>query len=183
MGDLALTWNAGSADLSILDYDLESDEGLRTSCLLSLFTDRRAEEGDDLPGADDDLRGWWADEFLEHSRDKMGSKLWLLDRSKLTPDIVARAQRYASESLDWMIVDAVAKSVTVTAKIVDGYLHYLVEIERPEKGLASFKFTHVWEGEEANWGGYELPALTENRITEAGDTRITEAGDTRVLEG
>ena len=169
MGDLALIWSAGSADLAILDSDLESDEGLRTACLLSLFTDRRAEEGDDLPGADNDLRGWWADEFLEHARDRWGSKLWLIERTKLTPDVIARAQRYASEALEWMVIDGVAKSVSVVVQTVSDRLYYLVEIERPEKGSASFKFAHVWEGEEARWDGYALPDLAGQRVTEAAD--------------
>ena len=60
-GDIALIWNdaLGAADIEIGASDLTTDAGLRTALLLSLFTDRRAEDGDVLPDNASDRRGWW----------------------------------------------------------------------------------------------------------------------------
>jgi phage gp46-like protein len=149
VADLALQWSldAGGADLAIESDDLASDAGLRTAVLLSLFTDRRANDDDALPGDDDDRRGWWADEFLQVEGDFMGSRLWLLARSKRTPDIVPRAEQFAREALAWLLEDRVAKTVDVTAR-ADGVVLYLdVTIARPTGDAAAFQFAHTWDGE------------------------------------
>jgi phage gp46-like protein len=97
LADLALVWgSSGGGDVALVDSDLASDHGLTTAVLLSLFTDRRAEDDDTPPSGDDsDRRGWWADEFAEVEGDKIGSRLWLLDRSKRTADVALRAEQYA----------------------------------------------------------------------------------------
>jgi phage gp46-like protein len=149
VADLALQWSldAGGADLAIESDDLASDAGLRTAVELSLFTDRRANDDDALPGADDDRRGWWADEFLQVDGDRMGSRLWLLSRSKRTPDVVPRAEQFAREALAWLLEDRVVKAVDVAAR-ADGVVLYLdVTITRPSGDAASFQFAHTWDGE------------------------------------
>lgn len=166
--------------MGLVGDDVASDEGLRTAVLLSLFTDRRAEEGDILPGDDDDVRGHWADEFLPDPDDKMGSRLWLLERSKITEELRTRAELYIREALAWMISDGVVEEVGVETELVDDRLYYLITLERPEGDPVKFRFAHVWDGEEAR-GAVPID-LDTIRITEAGDTRITEAGDTRITE-
>lgn len=149
MGDIALQWSldAGGADLLIENDDLASDEGLRTAVLLSLFTDRRANDDDVLPGEDDDRRGWWADEFLQVEGDRMGSRLWLLDRSKRTADVVPRAEQFAREALAWLLEDRVAAAVDVTATADGIVLRLDVTITRPTGDAVSFQFSHAWDGE------------------------------------
>ena len=56
---------------------LRAERGLRSAVLISLFTDRRAEPGDVPEG--EDPRGWWAD-VLGEEGDRIGSRLWLIDR-------------------------------------------------------------------------------------------------------
>lgn len=136
-------------DLAIEEDDVASDEGLRTAILLSLFTDRRANDGDALPGAPDDLRGWWADELLEPEGDRLGSRLWLLERGKLLPDIVPQVERIAAEALSWLREDGVASRVAVTAEIDGPALVLTVSIDRPEREAVAFRFAHVWSAEEA----------------------------------
>lgn len=116
-GDIALVWSnaAGAADAGIVANDLARDDGLQTAVLLSLFTDRAAEEGDVLPDEETDRRGWWGDEFADDAGDRIGSRLWLLARSKRTDDVLARAEEYARESLQWLIDDKVAERIEVTA--------------------------------------------------------------------
>jgi phage gp46-like protein len=149
VGDIALKWSNGVIDLVLEDDDVLTDEGLRTAVLLSLFVDRRAEDDDPLPGSDDDRRGWWADEFSDVEGDRIGSRLWLLDRAKRTADVVPRTEELAREALAWMIEDRVAASVDVAVE-VDGDIRYLnVTIERPSGDRANFRFAAAWDAEAA----------------------------------
>lgn len=148
MGDFALEWNDGAADLVKEGDDLKADDGLRTAVFLSLFTDRRAEDDDSLPSEDGARRGWWGDEFAEVEGDRIGSRLWLLDRSKREEDVVVLAEEYAKEGLQWMIDDSVAEKVDVTVTAEGDRLILLVEIYRPgEKDPTEFRFDHAWDGE------------------------------------
>jgi len=97
--------------------DLESDGGLETAVIISLFTDRRANEDDALPDSNNlDRRGWWGDLTSNIENDQIGSRLWLLEREKTTPNVVIRAKQYVEESLQWLIDDGVAMKVEVEAE-------------------------------------------------------------------
>ena len=70
------------------DYAIESmllaqDDGLTTSVLQSLFTDRRAGPDDVIPGGAEDRRGTWMDAFADEEGDRMGSRLWRFERRSL----------------------------------------------------------------------------------------------------
>lgn len=148
LGDLALTWSndTGDADLEILDGDLASDRGLTTAVLLSLFLDRRAEPDDQPPSGDaNDRRGWWADQFHEVEGDRIGSRLWLLDRSKRTGETVRRAEEYVREALAWMIEDRVVSSVGVEIETTARDLLIAVTLARPGRDAVTFRFAHVWD--------------------------------------
>lgn len=115
------------ADIRLFFLDLDSgcdiasdplglvmDDGLDTAVLLSLFTDRRAEAGDEFSG---DPRGWWGD-ALAVTDDRpvaMGSRFWLLAREKQTVPVLRRAEAYARQALQWMLDDGVASALTATA--------------------------------------------------------------------
>lgn len=149
--DFALEWFIdGAADLVIEDDDLKADEGLRTSILLSLFTDRRAEADDELPADDGDRRGYWADEFAEVEEDRMGSRLWLLDRTTNRADVLVDAQRFDLEALQWLIDDGVASAVEAVVTFETNSpvrLRHDIVIERPDVDDVAFRFSHVWEAE------------------------------------
>jgi phage gp46-like protein len=148
LADLALTWSItnGAADLSMIDSDIASDEGLLTAILLSLFTDRRADV-DDVPpsGITSDRRGWWADQFADVERDLFGSRLWLLDRSKRANEVQRRAVEYAREALAWMLDDHVAASIDIEADVTDRDLLIGVTVQRPARDPVSFRFAHAWD--------------------------------------
>lgn len=149
LADLALTWDParGDADLSIIDMDLASDTGPHTAVLLSLFTDRRAEP-DDKPPSDDatDRRGWWADQFADVDGDRIGSRLWLLERSKRTGEVARRAEEYVREALAWMLEDRVVSSVDVEIELTAQNLLIGVTLSRPGRDPVALRFAHVWEG-------------------------------------
>jgi phage gp46-like protein len=164
-GDLALVWSTelGDADLSVIaadiDEDLATDRGLQTAVLLSLFTDRRAETDDKPPSGDaTDRRGWWADQFAADEGDRIGSRLWLLDRSKRSNEVVLRATEYAREALAWMLEDRVVSGVDVAVdtsttapalfaelRLPATALLITVGLQRPGKDPVSFHFAHTWD--------------------------------------
>lgn len=152
MSDLSLLWSDtdGAADLAIAENDLEQDGGLEAAVFLSLFTDRRAEDGDILPDAETDRRGWWGDAFPSVDGDRIGSRLWLLGRSKETADVLARAEEYAREALAWLVEDLVAESVATTATIAaPGVLGLSVQIYRPDRDPVRFQYSYAWAAQEA----------------------------------
>jgi phage gp46-like protein len=88
---------------------------LMRSVIISLFTWRRANPEDVLPT--NQKFGWWGDTFPVSSVDRIGSRLWLLSREKLMPDIPAKAQEYAEEALQWLLDDGVAGAISVLCEI------------------------------------------------------------------
>lgn len=147
MTDIALEWDpeAGAASVAIENNDLKSDEGLRTAIYLSLFLDARALPGDVLPEGVEDRRGWWADAVPVVDGDKIGSRLWLLDRSKKTADVLDRAVTYAREALQWLIDDRVCERFDAAAE--DFAL--VIVVHRPGVDPARFRFDRTWTAEEA----------------------------------
>ena len=87
---------------------------LRRAVTISLFTWRRA--GPDDAVDDSDRKGWWGDSVPSVAGDKIGSRLWLLQRRTLVADTLKDAKSYAEEALAWLIDDLVVTSVTVTAE-------------------------------------------------------------------
>jgi phage gp46-like protein len=132
-------------DIALIGADLASDDGMNTAICLSLFTDARADDDDVLPVAGGDRRGWWGDAYADTPGDVTGSKLWLLERAKQTPDVLVRAQQYAQDALAWMIEDGVAATIAVTASFpLRGWLALSVVITRPT-GPGRQHFDYVWK--------------------------------------
>jgi phage gp46-like protein len=129
-------------DLTFDESDLLRDDGLYTDVLLSLFTDARANDDDVLPDENStDRRGYWADEFAEVERDRFGSRLWLLARSKQLSSVMQKAQEYAEEALAWLIDDGVATDVIVTASVPrTGILGLKVVIKGVESTALQYQF-------------------------------------------
>lgn len=147
LADLALVWDttAGAADSLLIDGDLAADPGLTTAVLLSLFVDRRAETDDSPPSGDArDRRGWWGDQFAAVEGDKIGSRLWLLDRSKRLADVALRAEEYVREALAWMLADRVVAGIDVTIETSARALLIAVSLQRPGRDPVSFRFAHTW---------------------------------------
>lgn len=144
--DVQITHNGTFFDLSLSGADLAIEDGLQTAVIISLFTDRRAEDGDELPDGTTDRRGWWGDAYAQVDNDRIGSKLWLLSRSKQTAETARLAQTYASEALQWLIDDGIADRVDVTTEWVSkGILGLKVVIYRPDLPPLEFTFNNLWE--------------------------------------
>lgn len=110
--DLALNYDAEArrCDLAIGDDgDLVIDETPITPILLSVGLDRRAAEDDPLPqgrsvflapASFSERRGWPGD-GLDAAGDRVGSRLWLLDRAKTTEATLLLFQFWLEEALAW----------------------------------------------------------------------------------
>ena len=131
--------NGAATTLSDADQD-----DLARAVINSIFTWARADVDDDLPGKS--LEGWWGDSFPDSQGDAFGSKLWLLQRAKLTDETVAKAKDYVEECLKWMLSDGVAGSVEVEAQRGDfDRLDILVVVTKPDATQMTMRFQDVWE--------------------------------------
>ena len=124
---------------------LASDDGLDTAVIISLFSDARARPGDTLP-SQDDRRGWWGDAWPVTSGDVLGSRLWLLARSKQLQQSLNDARSFAEEALKWLVRDGIASAVTVDASIPRfEVLGLSVTISRPRGAPVRYRFEVLWE--------------------------------------
>lgn len=146
-GDIALQIRTDDAiDMLIVDNDLATDEGLQTAIIMSLFSDARI-DADEVEDGIKDRRGWWGDEFPDTEGDAIGSKLWLLDRSKIIQETLNRAEQFATDALQWMIDDGVADSITAQAVFdVNQSMVLTILVYQPGQ-KEPYKFTKKWNTE------------------------------------
>jgi len=127
---------------------LDSAEPLVRAVVISLFTWRRADPADALPELGPTARrmGWWGDSFPQQSNDRIGSKLWLLARSKIMPETLRLAKAYAEQALQWLIDDGVAARVEVeVARIGVTSVGMAVRLYQTDgSALADIRFNDVW---------------------------------------
>lgn len=86
--------------------DLATDSGLDTAIVISLFTDRydpATQQG-----------GWWGDSHPD-APELLGSRLWKLNKSKVSTQVLRTAEDYARESLQWLINDKLIQTLNVAA--------------------------------------------------------------------
>jgi phage gp46-like protein len=136
----------GTFDFEIENGDLRLDEGLETLCSVSVFSDRRATD-EEVPLDDPKKQGWWGDLYSDIDQDKIGSKLWLLLRSKRTLETLRKAEDYVRESLQWLIEDGIASAITATASfegaVTEGRWKIFITVTKP-RGNES-RFIVLWE--------------------------------------
>lgn len=143
--DLSLNWCETFYDIQMRNQDLDVEQGLRTAVIISIFTDARANE-EELPIGETSRRGYWGDLFPDVERDRIGSRLWLLERSKETEEVRVTARQYCLEALQWMIEDGIAASIDVSTSFVSrGRMLIDIKIRRPEGQI--FDFSTEWDFE------------------------------------
>jgi len=152
--DLKIRWDTDlmTGDFIFEDNDFETDEGLGTAVLISWFTDQRANNDDIIPNSDSDFidkRGWWgdlADPLVVG--DQIGSKLWLLNRSKTTQENITDAIDYGIAALEWMKEDGIAKDIIVTGERLKYNQEYILalqaEITKTDGTKVNISFDSEW---------------------------------------
>lgn len=126
----------GELDLATALGDDEVD-ALETAALLSLRTDARAGDDDEVPD-DASRRGYWGDAYdtLLDARDPpgpLGSRLWLLETALATEPNARRAEAYALEALAWMRDGKLVRDIAATCTATGERLNLEVVIT-PRRG-------------------------------------------------
>ncbi len=107
-----------NSETNVLDFLPASDDKLtwlNNAITISLFTDARADDDEELPDNTTDQRGYWGDIDLEND-ESLGSKLWLLNRSKITTDTINTMHDYITESVQWLIDDGHLLAINVAVE-------------------------------------------------------------------
>lgn len=156
MSDLILAYvpDFGGYDLVLTDTDLAVDDGFTGACILSAYADRRAHAGDPLPSGADP-RGWWGDRVQPLARpqtsgtrnpDRIGSRLWLLEREIQSAANLVRAKKYLTEAFAWLTEDGYASKVDIA-------------VSYPRQGWLAWRVTATWpdgtsstHADELTWG-------------------------------
>lgn len=128
-----------------ISFGLAMQNPLIRAAIISVFTWRRANPDDALPGTQ--RMGWWGDDYPVVQGDKTGSRLWLLSRAKLVPDTYRFAKLYVEESVQWMLDDGVAARIEVVAERygLEGLAIALSIYESDAGTPINLRFANVWE--------------------------------------
>jgi phage gp46-like protein len=151
--ELRINWDTElqEGDILFQDGDFEAEPGLQTAVLISLFTDRHAEETDELDDIDD-KRGWWGDQIdVIAEGDEIGSRLWLLERQVIRQNTLVKIQQYDEEALQWMIDDGVVADINVIVERMeypdDDKIAHKIELFKIDGNTEVFEFDDLWEGQ------------------------------------
>ncbi|HEN3599447.1 TPA: phage GP46 family protein [Yersinia enterocolitica] len=87
-------------------------DNLTRAVIISLFTWRRADPDDDS----EQPMGWWGDSYPTIQNDRIGSRLYLLQRTTLTNNTVELARGYLDQALAWLKEDGVVSRITINVQ-------------------------------------------------------------------
>lgn len=131
--------NGKIADASDLD-----DSDLVQAVLVSLFSWRKSAPDDGI--ATPNRQGWWGDTYAEVAGDRIGSRLWLLEREKVLPAILRKTEEYAKEALQWLLDDKIVGRVEVAAERYgsDGASLNATLYKPDDTQILNARFQDVW---------------------------------------
>lgn len=114
---------------------------LYRALIISLFTWRRKNTSDDS----EHPYGWWGDSYPSIANDKIGSRLYLLARSKLNNQTANFAKIYIKEAVQWMINDGLASRIDVSVKRIDlTVLAATINIFKEDGSNEEYRFDNLW---------------------------------------
>ena len=85
---------------------------LTRAVIISLFTWRRADPDD----VAEHPMGWWGDTYPTVQNDRIGSRLYLLQRTTLTNKTVELARGYLEQALAWLKEDGVVSRISINVQ-------------------------------------------------------------------
>lgn len=186
--DIKLFHNPGELTLGQFDikrngFVLVTDDTLETAVIISLFTDRRAQPDDELPGIDDSRRGWWGDILSDIEGDETGSWLWLLYREKTTDETLNRAREYCLDALQWLLEDRIAESVNVKTWYQDQTAGLMmIEVVVIKLDGSQERYNLLWKQLYPNYQESITYAFYTSLLDEAGNHLISESNEGLLLE-
>jgi phage gp46-like protein len=158
VGDMKFFYEAktaetlGPADIKVDGFALARETAFETSIVISLFTDARADSGDDLPSTYKFKSGYFGSELTKFN---IGSRLWTLGRSKITPSTISESVQYIKDALAWMIIDEIADGVEAKGKRTGArQIDFAVKITRRNADNVFFSFFVNWENQ--TFGGLSI---------------------------
>ena len=137
----------------------DSDIALARAVLVALNTDRLALPDDQLPNSrDDNRRGWWGDLDAQTIWNgwPIGTRLWLLTRSKIITDQGAAeaptlqlAQGYISEALQPFVDANICSSFDIALSILSGPsgnygIGGTITLYRGPKSAIALEYEDLW---------------------------------------
>ncbi len=143
MSDIGITYSNQNqfGDVDIFSNDLVRDEGLETSVLISLFTDRRIVT--DAQEDQDSYKGGYVFEDVDNI--KYGSRLFTLDRSKTDKQTIRLIANYAKEALQWLIDKKIAEEIDTKAIVVNGSrIDLVVSIFKDDEAILDKRYEDLW---------------------------------------
>ncbi|UIN05145.1 phage GP46 family protein [Yersinia ruckeri] len=87
-------------------------DNLTRAVIISLFTWRRADPDDDS----EQPMGWWGDSYPTIQNDRIGSRLYLLQRTTLTNNTVELARGYLEQALAWLKDDGIVSRIAINVQ-------------------------------------------------------------------
>lgn len=87
-------------------------DSLTRAVIISLFTWRRADPDDDS----EQPMGWWGDSYPTIQNDRIGSRIYLLQRTTLTSKTVELARGYLEQALAWLKDDGVVSRIAINVQ-------------------------------------------------------------------
>jgi len=152
------------------DGTLDTAEALATAVIVALGTDRLAAVSDDLPDPDSiDRRGWWGDLDADDIWNgwPIGSRLWLLRRSKITGAgaaqgaMLVRIDQYIREAIQPFVILKIASGYDVTVVRIDKQrIDALIRIYRGPELAIDLRYQVLWD--DITPTGPVLPYLSGN---------------------
>ena len=134
-----------TVDGQIVDLGMMPAQSLERAVIISIFAWRRANPDDTLPGSE--KMGWWGDTYPEIENDRIGSRLWLLTREKITQTTLIKAREYVEEALQWLIDDRIAESIDVRVERLGiDTIAVSTIIKKPKENETNIRFVTVWSG-------------------------------------
>ncbi|MFZ6690222.1 phage GP46 family protein [Undibacterium sp. SXout20W] len=145
MSDTTIIWNPalGYGDWAIKGSQLRTGNDLQTAIYISLFTDRAANPDDIIPDGSNDPRGWWGDAGQDVI---IGSRLWLLSRSKQATETLNQAKDYISEALQWLIDDGVVGRFDITVEWTKASMLGANVVAYSNGSQSAMQFFWTWNG-------------------------------------
>lgn len=148
------------------DGTLDDSQALATAVVVALGTDRLAQASDELPDPDsNDRRGWWGDLDAEEIWDgwPIGSRLWLLQRQKITGPgaaqgaTIVRIEHYIREAIQPFLDRRIGSRMAVeVSRVDDQRIDALVRIFRGPSLEIELQYQVLWGGIIQAGGGYDI---------------------------
>lgn len=151
--DIKLTLQPGDYyDITLDDQgDIAKVTGLESALLMSLFSEVRADKSE--VGDPARQRGWWGNLLNPIQNYQIGSKLWLLEQSRVNYDTQNRALDYAEDGFKWLVEDGIADSITVDTSMNanNSKIYLTIVIYRPQDIVLNYSYS-LWQGTQLNYG-------------------------------